>query len=81
MPEASTAVSFMSWLPQIRPALAQKIIFLTGGVVNEETQEFLKSIGNPHIAKPFNLSSVKKVVEQSFSPKAQRRRAPAPLMA
>ncbi|HXD00713.1 MAG TPA: ATP-binding protein [Verrucomicrobiae bacterium] len=65
----------------IRPALAQKIIFLTGDVVNEETQEFLKSIGNPHIAKPFNLSSVKKVVEESFHPKGKRRRAPAPLLA
>jgi len=50
----------------IKPALAQRIIFLTGDVVNEETQQFLKSIGNPHIAKPFNLSSVKKVVEESL---------------
>jgi PAS domain S-box-containing protein len=66
---------------RIRPGLAQKIIFLTGDVVNEETQEFLKSIGNPHIAKPFNLNSVKMVVEESFHPKGQRRRAPAPLMA
>ena len=57
---------------QKKPALARRIIFLTGDVVNEETQDFLESIGNPHIAKPFNLSSVKKVVEESFHPKTQR---------
>ncbi len=38
------------------------IIFLTGDVVNEETLAFLKSIGNPHIAKPFNLTNVKAIV-------------------
>ena len=45
-----------------KPELARRIIFLTGDVVNEETRDFLKSIGNPHIAKPFNLSMVKEVV-------------------
>ncbi len=48
-----------------KPVLASRIIFLTGDVVNEETQDFLKSIGNPHIAKPFSLSSVKEVVAEA----------------
>ncbi len=55
---------FYSLAVQKNPVLAQQIIFLTGDVVNEETQAFLSSIGNPHIAKPFNLTSVKTVVEE-----------------
>lgn len=45
-----------------QPELAPRIVFLTGDVVNEETQMFLRSIGNPHLAKPFNLDGVKKIV-------------------
>lgn len=51
---------------RLKPGLSPRIVFLTGDVVNEETQEFLKSIGNPHIAKPFNLDSVKKIVERAI---------------
>ena len=47
-----------------KPELARRIIFLTGDVVTEETQAFLRSVGNPYLAKPFQLSSVAKVVEQ-----------------
>jgi PAS domain S-box-containing protein len=57
---------FYELAARIKPELSSRIIFLTGDVVNEETQQFLKSIGNPHIAKPFNLNSVKKVVEDSI---------------
>jgi PAS domain S-box-containing protein len=56
---------------RIKPALAQRIIFLTGDVVNEETQSFLKSIGNPHMSKPFNLDSVRKAVEETLRTLAQ----------
>jgi CheY-like chemotaxis protein len=44
--------------------LAQRIVFITGDVVSEETQSFLKAIGNPHLAKPFQLDSVEQVVAQ-----------------
>lgn len=49
-----------------KPALAGRIIFLTGDVVNEETQTFLRSIGNPHLAKPFNLKSVKAIIAKAL---------------
>jgi PAS domain S-box-containing protein len=49
---------------KLKPMLAQRIIFLTGDVVNEETLKFLKSIGNPHLAKPFNLAHVKATVAE-----------------
>jgi PAS domain S-box-containing protein len=62
---------FYSLAAQKRPILAQRIIFLTGDVVNEDTQAFLQSIGNPHIAKPFNLTSVKTVVEDYLRAQAE----------
>ena len=46
------------------PAAADRIIFLTGDVVNEETQAFLKSIGNPHLSKPFQLAGVERAVKE-----------------
>jgi CheY-like chemotaxis protein len=45
-----------------KPALAQRIIFLTGDVMNQETQSFLDSIGNPHLSKPFQLTHVEAVI-------------------
>ena len=62
---------FYSLATQKKPDLAHRIIFLTGDVVNEETQAFLHSIGNPHIAKPFKLTSVKSVVEQCLCSKPE----------
>ena len=62
---------FYCMAAQKRPELAQRIIFLTGDVVNEDTRAFLESIGNPHIAKPFTLSNVKSVVEESIRNLAQ----------
>ncbi len=47
-----------------RPSLARRIIFLTGDVVTRETQEFLASTGNPHLAKPFQLVRVEKLISE-----------------
>ena len=47
---------------QKKPELTRRIIFLTGDVVNEETQAFLQSTGNPHISKPFQLALVEQTV-------------------
>jgi CheY-like chemotaxis protein len=44
--------------------LARRVIFLTGDVVNDETQAFLQSTGNPHLSKPFQLARVEQMVAQ-----------------
>ena len=49
---------------QKKPELARRIIFLTGDVVNEETQAFLQSTGNPHLSKPFQLARVEQIVAE-----------------
>lgn len=53
---------FHGLVAQRDPDLANKIIFLTGDLVNPETAKFLKSTGNPHLAKPFQLDTVRNAV-------------------
>jgi CheY-like chemotaxis protein len=48
-------------------SVANRIIFLTGDVVNEETQSFLKSTGNPHLAKPFQLANLQVVIAETLA--------------
>jgi len=55
------------------PALAQRVIFLTGDVMNQETQSFLESIGNPHISKPFQLAHIQTVLNEVLSKEENRR--------
>ena len=47
-----------------RPQLANRFIFLTGDLINPETQAFLESIGSPHLAKPFQLERVEQVLAE-----------------
>jgi CheY-like chemotaxis protein len=53
---------FYHALAKINPDLAQRVIFLTGDVVNEETRKFLASTGNPHLDKPFQLTRLEAVI-------------------
>jgi CheY-like chemotaxis protein len=53
---------FYHQLAARKPELAGRVIFLTGDVVNEETQHFLASTGNPHLDKPFQLARLEAVI-------------------
>src|SRR5262249_24246694 len=57
------------WIVQNRPELSERILFITGDIVNEETIQTLHRTGVPCIEKPFRvqelLSAVKKVMEGS----------------
>jgi CheY-like chemotaxis protein len=46
------------------------MVFLTGDVVNEETQHFLASTGNPHLDKPFQLTRLEAVIAEVLSANA-----------
>jgi signal transduction histidine kinase/ActR/RegA family two-component response regulator len=45
-------------------AVRKRIIFLTGDVVNEQTREFLDSIGADYLGKPFHLDRVESAVNR-----------------
>lgn len=49
-----------------KPALTRRIVFLTGDLINEESQHFVQTNGRPHLAKPFNLASVQRIVETTL---------------
>lgn len=63
MPEMN-GEQFYSAVRDRKPALAERIIFLTGDVVNEETQAFFETLGNPHLAKPFLLANIEDAIAQ-----------------
>lgn len=50
------------------PALARRIIFITGDTVSEKTREFLQSTGNRWLSKPFHITDVINVVQEVLAP-------------
>ncbi len=55
---------FHQTLANMNPALARRVIFLTGDMVNEETQRYLASTGNPRLEKPFQLARLEAVIAE-----------------
>jgi CheY-like chemotaxis protein len=53
---------FHAEVAKIDPKLADRILFLTGDVVCDETREFFESIGNLRLTKPFQLDNVARAV-------------------
>lgn len=62
---------FYQTLKEQRPHLADRIVFLTGDTVNEDTRAFLEATGNRHLAKPFRLAAVEATVEQTLRARPQ----------
>ncbi|HEV7924882.1 MAG TPA: ATP-binding protein [Verrucomicrobiae bacterium] len=52
---------------EIDARLARRFIFLTGDTVNEDSKTFLRSTGQPFLAKPFRLASIEEVTRQTLS--------------
>ncbi|MEX2238175.1 MAG: response regulator [Dehalococcoidia bacterium] len=46
------------------PELAPKVIFITGDTVNDETREFINSVSNPTLEKPFRLEALRGLLRQ-----------------
>lgn len=45
-------------------SLARKVIFVTGDTVRRETREFLEATGNPVFSKPFNISDLRRQIQE-----------------
>jgi len=60
-------MTFYQKLKEGNSSYLSKIIFTTGDTVNPDTQEFLKSIKNPVLSKPFNLENIQKSIQQLFN--------------
>jgi CheY-like chemotaxis protein len=49
-------------LASIKPNLRQRVIFVTGDVINERMQEFLKAEKRPCLSKPFVISELRAAI-------------------
>ena len=63
MPDISGKQVFEQWQSQ-SPALAQRVVFLTGDIVSTELQGFLSRTGRPFVSKPFELDALLQYLPQ-----------------
>ena len=59
-----TGAHFYEQLLAQSPALAARIVFLTGGVFTPETREFLDRVPNARLEKPFESQTLKALVNE-----------------
>ncbi len=55
-----------AWLARHRPALARRVVFITGDIANEDTLATLRKTGAPCVEKPFRVQQFITVVEQTM---------------
>ena len=59
--------AFYASLVQAVPALASRVIFVTGDVAGTEAEQFLEGSGCRWLAKPFRLADLLKAVREGLS--------------
>ena len=55
-----------AWVAENRPELAERIVFITGDIANEETVATLRETGAPCVEKPFRVHQFISVVEKTM---------------
>jgi CheY-like chemotaxis protein len=55
-----------AWLARNCPELAQRIVFITGDIANEDTVATLRKTGAPCVEKPFRVQQFISVVEKTM---------------
>jgi signal transduction histidine kinase len=66
MPELD-GIGFYRALERRFPALRQRLIFVTGDVLDQEKRTFLAETGAPCLAKPFDLGEVRRLVHRMLA--------------
>lgn len=54
------------WLRRNRPAMANRIIFITGDTASDETLTLLAKAGTPCVEKPFRVQQLMAAVEKTI---------------
>jgi len=65
---AVTGMDLHEELSRTRPALAERMIFMTGGTFTPRTREFLGKVPNPTLDKPFDLSALHALLRRRAGP-------------
>lgn len=58
---------FLESLRVMRPEMAERVIFATGDVVNDQTRAFLASVPNPALIKPFQVEDLQRAIARVTS--------------
>jgi CheY-like chemotaxis protein len=69
-----SGIEFYERLQQLRPGLEQRIVFMTGGAFTARAAEFLASVTNQRIEKPFSLAVVEGIVRDMAKARASLRK-------
>jgi DNA-binding response OmpR family regulator len=48
----------------LRPELAQRVIFISSGILSDEVSIFLERVGCPLIRKPFSVADIEASIRQ-----------------
>ena len=72
MPEV-TGMDVYDRVRRERPGLEERIIFMTGGAFTPRGREFLDTVPNEQLEKPFDLGLVRELVQQRGRAAAKRR--------
>src|ERR1041384_1259979 len=67
-PGGASGADVHAWIVTHRPELKERMLFITGDTVNEETMKALQNTGVPYIEKPFRVQELIKIVERIFGP-------------
>ncbi len=61
MPQV-TGMDIFAELSRTAPALAERVVFMTGGTFTTRTRDFLAGVKNPALDKPFDLSTLSAIL-------------------
>ncbi len=64
MPNGFTGDKLHGFVKHRNPALADRMIFMTGDIINPETQKFLQQTRNKYLEKPFSLETLMEMIKQ-----------------
>jgi len=59
-------IELYQWLQEKHPQLAGRVIFATGSVMGEDTQNFLEQSGRPFLPKPFTADKLKAIIRETL---------------
>jgi DNA-binding NtrC family response regulator len=65
-PGGASGADVHAWIVAHRPELKDRMLFITGDTVNENTMKALQSTGVPYIEKPFRVRELINTVERIF---------------
>jgi DNA-binding NtrC family response regulator len=65
-PGGASGADVHAWIVAHRPELKDRMLFITGDTVNEETMNALQSTGVPYLEKPFRVQELITIVENIF---------------